>query len=203
MDARAYRLPCLKETDVFEVDFPEVLNTKTNILEAATKLKLDQRHLSTTAKSIKRVAADVTNKNWFQNLQISGFVPERNTIWVLEGLLYYLSHTNAIEILKMISQMGNLSHTVLLADFMNKPATTLASSYHFYSDWPDQLLPTLGFSDVKLSQIGDPDANFGLSNDPLNLFNKLRNLPRSIQTNPDDGTPCCRLYLVQASSSPN
>ncbi|XP_028094480.1 uncharacterized protein LOC114294564 [Camellia sinensis] len=204
MDARAYRLSCLKESNVFEVDLPEVLQTKTTILQAATESTNDHQHVMMTAKSLNRVAADIRDKDWLQKLQISGFDPEKNTVWVLEGILYYLSHSHAMEVLKIIANNCTLTQTVLLADFMNKPSTTLSSSvFHFYSDWPDHLLPSLGFSDVKLSQIGDPDAHFGLLHDPLNLFNKLRSLPRSLQTHPDDGTPCCRLYLVQASGSPN
>ncbi|KAA8537628.1 hypothetical protein F0562_027236 [Nyssa sinensis] len=204
MDARAYRLSCLKETNVFEVDFPEVLQTKTTILQASAESTNEHQHLMMTAKSLTRVAADIRDSDWLEKLQMSGFVPEKNTVWVLEGILYYLSHSHAMEVLKIIADYCTLTHTVLLADFMNKPSTTLSNSmFHFYSDWPDHLLPSLGFSDVKLSQIGDPDAHFGLLHDPLNLFNKLRSLPRSLQTHPDDGTPCCRLYLVQASGSPN
>ncbi|XP_052202197.1 uncharacterized protein LOC127807969 isoform X2 [Diospyros lotus] len=204
MDTRAYRLSCLKDSEVFEVDFPEVLQMKTTILQAATESTDNRQHVMMTAKSLKQVAADIRENDWLEKLQISGFVPEKNTVWVLEGILYYLSHSQAMEVLKIIADNCTLTGTVLLADFMNKPSTTLSSSiFHFYSDWPDHLLPSLGFSDVKLSQIGDPDAHFGLLHDPLNLFNKLRNLPRSLQTHPDDGTPCCRLYLVQASGSPS
>ncbi|XVE69882.1 hypothetical protein DITRI_Ditri10aG0027200 [Diplodiscus trichospermus] len=199
MDARAYRLSCLKESDVFEVDFPEVLQVKAALLQAA----LESEHLRLMAKSLMRVAADIRENNWLEKLQISGFVPEKSTIWVLEGIIYYLSNSQAMQVLKIVADQCTLTHTVLLADFMNKASTTLSSSiFQFYSDWPDHLLPSLGFSHVKLSQIGDPDAHFGLMHDPLNLFNKLRNLPRSIETHPDDGTPCSRLYLVQASGSP-
>ncbi|KAL2468345.1 Leucine carboxyl methyltransferase [Forsythia ovata] len=204
MDTRPYRLSCLKESSVFEVDFAEVLQVKTNILEAAANSKDEHQHPIMRANSVRRVAADLTEDDWLEKLQMSEFEPKKNTVWVLEGILYYLSHSDAMKVLKSIADKCNLTHTVLLADFMNKQATTLSNStFHFYSDWPDQLLPSLGFSDVKLSQIGDPDAHFGLLQDPLNLFNKLRNLPRSIQTHPDDGTPCCRLYLLQASGSPN
>ncbi|KAI5600013.1 hypothetical protein POPTR_002G260300v4 [Populus trichocarpa] len=204
MDARAYRLSCLKESDVFEVDFPEVLEVKTTLLKAATETIDEHLHPRITAKSLNRVAADIRNNDWLEKLQISGFVPEKNTVWVLEGILYYLSHSHAMQVLSIIADKCALARTVLLADFMNKPSTTLSNSiFHFYSDWPDHLLPSLGFSHVKLSQLGDPDAHFGLMNDPLNLFNKLRSLPRSVQTHPDDGTPCCRLYLVEASGLPS
>ncbi|CAN4122843.1 unnamed protein product [Withania somnifera] len=199
MDTRAYRLSCLKDSNVFEVDFPEVLQMKATIVEAATN---EQKHQLMMAKSLNRVAADLREKGWLEKLQESGLKQNKNTVWVLEGILYYLSHSNAMEVLKTIANNCNFAHTVLLADFMNKQSTTMASStFHFYSDYPDQLLPSLGFSNVKLSQIGDPDAHFGLLHDPLNLFNKLRNLPRSLQTY-QDGTPCCRLYLLQASGDP-
>ncbi|KAF5182038.1 Leucine carboxyl methyltransferase [Thalictrum thalictroides] len=202
MDARAYRLSCLKESNVFEVDFPKLLQMKATLLQAATGFNNENEKLTLKAKSITRVAADITD-DWLEKLQKSGFIPGRKTVWVLEGILYYLSHMDAMQVLKTIAADCALTHTVLLADFMNKSSTTLSpSTFHFYSDWPDHLLPTLGFSDVELSQIGDPDAHFGLMNDPLNLFNRLRKLPRSIQTHPDDGTPCCRLYLVKASVFP-
>lgn len=199
MDTRAYRLSCLKESDIFEVDFPEVLQMKITVLKEARN---DQKHPMMTSKSLKRVAADLREKDWLKKLQSSGLELKKNTVWVLEGILYYLSHSHAMEVLNVIANNCASAHTVLLADFMNKQSTKMCSSiFHFYSDWPDLLLPSLGFSQVKLSQIGDPDAHFGLLHDPLNLFNKLRSLPRSLQTHPDDGTPCW-LYLLQASGAP-
>ncbi|GFP98434.1 putative S-adenosyl-l-methionine-dependent methyltransferase rha1_ro00605 [Phtheirospermum japonicum] len=204
MDARSYRLSCLKDSTVFEVDFPEVLHAKATIIDAAVNSKDEHHHPTTTAKSLTRVPADLAEDDWLEKLQISGFEPNKCTVWILEGILYYLSHSHAVKVLQIIADKCNLTNTVLLADFMNKQATMLSSStFRFYCDWPDQLLPSLGFSEVKLSQIGDPDANFGLLQDPLNLFNKLRGLPRSVQTHPDDGTPCGRLYLLRASGSPD
>ncbi|AED94857.1 putative methyltransferase Ppm1/Ppm2/Tcmp, S-adenosyl-L-methionine-dependent methyltransferase [Arabidopsis thaliana] len=200
MDARSYRLNCLNKSDVFEVDFQDVLETKASLVQAAVN---SRDELRMTAKSLVRVAIDIRDNDWFEQLKKSGFLPEINTVWVLEGILYYLSHTEAMQVLNLIAEKCGLTSTVLLADFMNKPSATLPNSvFHFYSDWPDQLLPTLGFSHVKLSQIGDPDANFGLLHDPRNLFNKLLRLPRTAQIHPDDGKPCCRLYLVEASGSP-
>ncbi|KAK4794623.1 hypothetical protein SAY86_012617 [Trapa natans] len=200
MDARAYRLSCLKDSEVFEVDFNDVLQVKTTLIEAAGGQKPSQL----IAKSVTRVAADIREEAWFEKLKQSGYKTERNTVWVLEGILYYLSPSQAMKVLNIIAGMCDHANTVLLADFMNKPSTMLSNSiFQFYSDWPEHLLPSLGLPNVKLSQIGDPDANFGLMNDdPINLFNKLRSLPRTLQINPEDGTPCRRLYLVQASSSP-
>jgi len=204
MDTRAYRLSCLKDSDVFEVDFTEVLEVKTTILQVAMDSAYNSQHIMSKAKSLTRVAADIRESNWMETLQIAGYLPQKSTVWILEGILYYLTQSQAMQVLRILANKCTLTHTVLLADFMNKPSTTLSNSaFQFYSDWPDHLLPSIGFTQVKLSQIGDPDAHFGLLNDPLNLFNKLRSLPRSLQTNPEDGTPCCRLYLVEASGSPD
>ncbi|WOL13997.1 hypothetical protein Cni_G22777 [Canna indica] len=199
MDARAYRLSCLKESIVFEVDFPELLQVKASLLKELTSSSNDHQ-IALIAKSLIRVAADIREGDWIEKLQRCGYVPERNTVWVLEGILYYLPHLHAMQVLEAIAANCTSTRSVLLADFMNKSSISLSNSnFHFYSDWPDRLLPTLGYCHVKLSQIGDPDAHFGLLHDPQNLFNKLRNLPRSIEIHPEDGTPCRRLYLVEAS----
>lgn len=203
MDARAYRLSCLKESSVFEVDFPELLQMKAALIQEATSSTKHQK-IVMKAKSLVRVGADIRDGDWLEKLQKCGFAPERNTVWVLEGILYYLPHFQAMQVLESIAANCALTPTVLIADFMNKSSVSLNSSmFHFYSDWPDHLLPTLGFSHVELSQIGDPDAHFGLLHDPQNLFNKLRDVPRYIHNNPEDGTPCRRLYLVEASGFPN
>ncbi|XP_020095227.1 uncharacterized protein LOC109714904 [Ananas comosus] len=200
MDARAYRLSCLKECAVFEVDFPELLKTKAEIIHEATISPCHQR-VTLQAKSLVRVPADLREHDWLEKLRKHGFNPNKTAVWVLEGILYYLPQHNAMNVLESIAANCALARMTLLADFMNKSSLSLSNSgtYHFYSDWPDHLLPTIGFSRVKLSQIGDPDAHFGLLHDPENLFEKVRKLPRSVQTHPDDGTPCCRLYLVEAS----
>ncbi|GER49624.1 leucine carboxyl methyltransferase [Striga asiatica] len=205
MDARSYRLSCLKDSNVFELDFPEILQAKASIIEVAAAAAANHHHRPImTAKSLTRVAADLSEDDWFAKLQTSGFEPKKSTIWILEGILYYLTQLHAIKILKTIADKCSLTNTVLLADFMNEQAALLSGpTFHFHCDWPDQLLPSLGFSLVKLSQIGDPDANFGLLQDPLSLFNRLRALPRSTKTHPEDGTPCSRLYLLQASGSPD
>ncbi|GLJ29642.1 hypothetical protein SUGI_0584470 [Cryptomeria japonica] len=202
MDARVYRLTCLKGCTVFEVDLPKVLELKVALLqEAATTTTQGERQpLTFHAKTLCHVPSDLTKKDWFDSLISSGFVPQHNTVWILEGILYYLHDLNAREVLRLISEKCQGS-TILLADFMNECSTNLPhelkSNFHFYSDWPEELLPTLGYSQVKVSQIGDSDANFGLLMDPHNCFNKLREVPRYMNMDAD-GMPCRRLYLVQA-----
>ncbi|XP_062099284.1 uncharacterized protein LOC133805187 isoform X2 [Humulus lupulus] len=105
MDARAYRLGCLKESDVYEVDLPEVVQMKTTLLEAAMESPNDHQHLEIMAKSLTRVSADIKGDDWLEKLEISGYVPEKNTVWILEGLLYYLTHSQAMQMLILDSFM--------------------------------------------------------------------------------------------------
>lgn len=204
MDARAYRLSCLKGCTVFELDFPELLELKSDLLREAAASSANRQKLTVAAKSLARVPANIRDGDWIAKLQSCGYVPGRNTVWVLEGIIYYLHHADAMQVLESIAASRSSASAVLLVDFMNKNATLLSPTmYHFYHDSPDLLLPSMGFSRVTLTQIGDPEAHFGLLSHPENLFDKLRKLPRSVEKNPDDGTPCCRLYFVEASASPD
>ncbi|KAH8952017.1 hypothetical protein BDL97_09G062200 [Sphagnum fallax] len=197
MDARAYRMSSLKECSVFEVDFLKVVQLKESLLQALVDggQMLPELH----AKSIQRVAADVASQDWFLRLVNAGFNQDWPTVWMLEGFLYYLHEFDAKETLKCIS-LNCKNETILLADFMNESSTHMAreldTHFYFHSDWPEELLPHLGFSNVKVSQIGDVDANFGLLEDELNLFNQIRQVPRHIKAD-IHGKPYRRLLLVE------
>ncbi|KAJ4800782.1 Leucine carboxyl methyltransferase [Rhynchospora pubera] len=205
MDARAYRLSYLKNTTIFELDFPDLLQLKSDLIKQAIASSDNQTgQLTISSDKLIHVPADLRKPNWLQMLRDSGFSPGTNTVWLLEGILYYLSHDDAMQVLETIGHaLEKTAHTVLLADIMNKSAVSLSNDiYQFYSDWPDQLLPRFGFCNVKVSQIGDLDANFGLLTDPENLFERRRKIPRSVDIDPLDGSPCCRLYFVEATGSP-
>ncbi|WP_423787782.1 class I SAM-dependent methyltransferase, partial [Klebsiella pneumoniae] len=68
MDTRAYRLGCLKDSDIFEVDFPEVLQVKANLIQAAMESRDEQQHLNVKANSLTRVAADIRENDWLEKL---------------------------------------------------------------------------------------------------------------------------------------
>lgn len=68
MDTRAYRLSCLKDSTIFEVDFPEVLQMKTTIVEAAAETTDEQKHQLMMAKSLNRVAADLCSYSTLSGL---------------------------------------------------------------------------------------------------------------------------------------
>uniref|UniRef100_A0A803N2Z1 Leucine carboxyl methyltransferase n=1 Tax=Chenopodium quinoa TaxID=63459 RepID=A0A803N2Z1_CHEQI len=116
----ARMLDCLTNSHVFEVDFPQILQVKASLLQEAMVPKEDQQEMEMKAKMLTRVEADITGHDWLKKLQNSGFEPEKKTVWILEGILYYLSNCDAIDVLKTIASYSTLTTTVLLADFMNK-----------------------------------------------------------------------------------
>jgi methyltransferase (TIGR00027 family) len=201
MDARAYRLRSLKGCSVFEVDSAKALHLKESILLAMVEAGEPLPRLK--AKSLQRVASDIATEDWFGRLTAAGFKVRLPTVWILEGFLYYLHEAHAKETLRCISG-HSMSETVVLADFMNESSTHLAhelqTHFYFHSDWPEELLPKLGFPHVTVSQIGDPDANFGLINDELNLFHQTRRVSRHVKAD-GNGNPYRRLLLVETSAS--
>jgi methyltransferase (TIGR00027 family) len=80
LDARAFRLTCLREAAVYEIDQPEVLKFKHSTLAA--------HHVSPIAM-LEPVAVDL-REDWGAALIESGFQSWEPTAWLIEGLLPYV-----------------------------------------------------------------------------------------------------------------
>jgi methyltransferase (TIGR00027 family) len=80
LDSRAYRLPWLDQTTIFELDRPQVLDFKREVLaEQGAKPNAERRE----------VAIDL-REDWPQALRDSGFDSTKPSAWIVEGLLIYL-----------------------------------------------------------------------------------------------------------------
>jgi methyltransferase (TIGR00027 family) len=83
LDSRAYRLPWPDGTTIFELDQPQVLEFKREVLaEHGAKPHAERRE----------VAVDL-REDWPQALRDSGFDPGKPSAWIVEGLLIYLPAT--------------------------------------------------------------------------------------------------------------
>ncbi len=86
LDTRAFRLDWPAGCSVFEVDRASVLAFKQHVL---TNLS-PTRNLSTTPK-VKRVLVPVDLRaDWVDALTTAGFDPGAPSVWLAEGLLFYL-----------------------------------------------------------------------------------------------------------------
>jgi methyltransferase (TIGR00027 family) len=103
MDARAYRLAGLEELHVFEVDQPTTFNVKEPLLA-------DER-LSVASRSV--VATDFTDRGrWGRELEAAGLDAAAPTVWLLEGLLMYLSLDDTHELMREVGRLSGPSSAV-------------------------------------------------------------------------------------------
>ena len=82
LDTRAHRLECLAEADVYEVDHPSTQRGK----EAAARAGLP-----TLARKLVYVAVDFERDRLTDRLAETGHKPGEPTLWLLEGVVPYLT----------------------------------------------------------------------------------------------------------------
>lgn len=80
LDARAYRLPWPKDTVIYEIDMPDVIEFKTSTLNKLGAEPTAQR---------RTVAVDLRD-DWPAALQAAGFDLNAAAAWSAEGLVVYL-----------------------------------------------------------------------------------------------------------------
>ena len=80
LDSRAYRLEWPAATTIFELDRPQVLDFKREVLTG---------HGAQPNAERREIAIDL-REDWPQALRDSGFDPAKPSAWIAEGLLIYL-----------------------------------------------------------------------------------------------------------------
>ena len=80
LDSRAYRLPWADGTTIFELDRPQVLDFKREVLAG---------HGAQPRAERREVAVDL-REDWPQALRDNGFDADQPSAWIAEGLLIYL-----------------------------------------------------------------------------------------------------------------
>ena len=149
MDTRAYRLPWSLETKIYELDQPQVLEAKTAILKDATPTC--QHYI---------LPADLTEP-WSHLLLERGYQPSLPSVWLLEGLLMYLTELEVTQLLQTISQLTTVDNYLGL-DLINvKTCETYKDRRYFRSgfDCPEELLANYGWR-AEVNQPGDKKAYF-------------------------------------------
>ncbi len=107
MDTRAFRLPWTTETHLYELDQAEVLQTKELLLDNAA------------AKCHRHPIAINLRQPWADLLVTEGYQAQTPSVWLLEGLLYYMSETQVHDLLGTITSLS-APGSWLGADLINK-----------------------------------------------------------------------------------
>ncbi|NER33522.1 MAG: SAM-dependent methyltransferase [Oscillatoria sp. SIO1A7] len=161
MDTRAFRLPWPPETRLYELDRLEVLQKKESILQ------------DSPAKALRICVAADLGQAWSSQLLATGFQPEQPTLWLLEGLIYYLNETEVDLLLKTISELSAIG-SCLGADLLNvkliqEAVTEWSQSYlgdlpekswRYGCDEPEKLFTEHAWQ-ASVVQPGDEGAHFG------------------------------------------
>ncbi|ORV97526.1 class I SAM-dependent methyltransferase [Mycobacterium kyorinense] len=118
LDSRAYRLPWPGGTTIFELDQPQVLEFKREVLaEHGAKPRAERRE----------VAVDL-REDWPQALRDTGFDPSQPSAWIAEGLLIYLPATAQHQLFTGIDALAASGSHVGLEDGAPLPPEEFAAA---------------------------------------------------------------------------
>lgn len=161
MDTRAYRLTMPEGVRVFEIDHAEAFAAKEELLRDVA-LPVERR----------TVAADFT-ESWVSELLSVGFRPGQQTVWLAEGLFFYLQEPVVRLLLREAARLSDTG-SVFLADLFGTGLLTLPSmrelvasrrqtgaALPFCWDEPAQLFAEEGWAETSIAEPGSEEANFG------------------------------------------
>jgi methyltransferase (TIGR00027 family) len=163
LDTRAYRLALTGETRIFELDRAEVLEEKERVLSAAGARPRCAR---------RAVAVDLTGE-WTDDLTSAGFEAGRPSIWIAEGLLFYLNEEQVQSLLGSTRSLAardsvfaaDVFGTGLLEQAQLQPYLRWLESAQlpppFCTDDPAGFFASCGWAPARITEPGQPDANYG------------------------------------------
>jgi methyltransferase (TIGR00027 family) len=163
MDARAFRLDWPPGTRLYELDRPEVLAAKDEILASIAARPACERHA---------VGVDLEHPSWAEALLDAGYEDRELSVWLVEGLLFYMTR-DAIQMLlsaagTLVVPRSLLGLDLVNRDFLNSPTTRpllaafawSGASGRFGVNSPETLLGEYGWN-AEVTQAGEWAANYG------------------------------------------
>ena len=169
LDARAWRLSPPGGLDkcatLIEVDRQDVLGAKGALLAALPgglpRLTLSKKYVG--------VACNLQRHDWFWHLKSAGHEPGVPTVWVLEGLLYYLPPATVDAVLRTVARLSAPGSS-LVASCVNTAAMVRAQtngkseamrSFQSAVDDPAAYFQARGWHVLKAARPGDPECSYG------------------------------------------
>lgn len=145
LDTRALRGALPAGTAVYEVDLPVVFQFKEPVLQANSHL--GRGHADAMAAR-RVIPCDLERDDWSTMLLASGFSREKTTLWIAEGLVFYLTDQTVQGIFDSIKSLSAPS-SMLVFDCISKAfARSLAGEPgdHWGHDDPVGLLSKFGMT---------------------------------------------------------
>ena len=162
MDTRAYRLAWPAGTVVFELDRPALLDLKHVLVHGSG---------AEAGWDLRPIGVDLL-ADWTTPLLDAGFSPVEPALWLVEGLLYFMSGHERDHLLKAITSLS-APGSRLLADYVTQTSldspsmeawrTKMAASGHPWksgNDDPEGLFAGMGWR-ARVTAYGSHAADYG------------------------------------------
>ncbi len=163
LDTRAFRLTLPASLDWFEIDEAELLHDKETVLAAAGASPGCRRH---------PVAVDLASE-WEPELLAVGFRPGRRTLWIAEGLFFYLAESTVDRLVGAAARLSGAGSAIAadasgsgllrapgMARYLESRAAR-GDPAPFFTDDPRSLLRSSGWRDVELVEPGRLAVRYG------------------------------------------
>ena len=164
LDTRALRLAWPPGTSLFEVDQPEVMQRKQEVLGRADACARCARHV--------RLCADLSGDAWPGQLVDAGLDPHAAAAWLAEGFLFYLDGEAIAALLERVSGLAaagsrlgfDIPERAVFTHPMTRPWIEMQAAagapWIGTIDDPEAYLAALGW-EATLSECGAADAHYG------------------------------------------
>jgi methyltransferase (TIGR00027 family) len=162
-DTRAFRLSLKSDFRIFELDLPEVFAEKEAVL--ASLGAAPRCHLKYVPTSF--------DEDWVRCLLAAGFESGAPSLWIAEGLFFYLSQRQVEALLQNSCRIAT-SRSLFVADFSGagileraelqsylKWLETRGDSPPFCHDDPVELFTSCGWEPSQVLHPGQPEVNYG------------------------------------------
>jgi methyltransferase (TIGR00027 family) len=169
LDTRAFRLNWPPGTRLFEMDLPEVLDAKEGVIDKAGAKPTCER---------STIRVDLRESSWPEALLGTGYQPASPSVWLIEGLLFYLTIAAVHGLLEKVGAL-TVAGSLLGLDVMNRGLFFSSGAWpmqaalarrgapgRFGTNDPETLMAHHGW-EADVTQPGEGGANFGRWSRPM------------------------------------
>jgi methyltransferase (TIGR00027 family) len=154
-DMRALRLPFLKGKKIFEVDYPDRIIYKKNILK---------KSLGRFPENTVYVGSDIKKDKLITVLRSAGFRLNEKAVFIMEGLIYYLGSAGVDHLFQGLSHLQSPGNFYLLdhisQDMSQKSPDPGKSKPYPYPENPKNYLAQRGFKIIESVLLGNLTENY-------------------------------------------
>lgn len=158
METRPYRLECMAGKRFFQLDNEIVLEEKQRLIREGAPT------VQPIAKEIISIAADFRKLGWVHRLRECGVSRDVKTVWIMEGLLYYIPQDMVHAIFDAVSELSAPGSPVIFSALNSLEAFSgKKSSFESSMPEPERFLEKHGLRVRSVDGHGSPSARFGRS----------------------------------------